>query len=156
MLGRRIADPAGHEGPPGDTPGLGLLDVETELVAPKVTRRTGGVALLPGAGEVPVEGYRIHMGRTRGPDTARPVVRLSEGPDGAVSPDGRVMGCYLHGLFAADGFRRAFLAALGVASGLAYEARVDATLEALADHLEAAVDTERLLDVAQKRSAIAA
>jgi adenosylcobyric acid synthase len=156
MLGRRIADPAGHEGPPGDTPGLGLLDVETELAAPKVTRRTRGVSLLPGAGEVPVEGYRIHMGRTRGPDTARPVVRLAEGPDGAVSPDGRVMGCYLHGLFAADGFRRAFLAALGVASGLAYEARVEATLEALADHLEAAVDTERLLSVAQNRSAMAA
>jgi adenosylcobyric acid synthase len=151
MLGRRIADPEGHEGPPGDTPGLGLLDVETELAAPKITRRTRGVSLLAGAEGVAVEGYRIHMGRTGGPDTVRPVVRLDEGPDGAVSADGRVVGCYLHGIFGADAFRSAFLAALGTASDLAYEARVEATLDALADHLEASVDVERLFAIAQKK-----
>ena len=151
MLGRRIADPEGHEGPPGEVAGLGLLDVETELTAPKVTRRTRGVACLPGADNVPVHGYRIHMGRTTGPDTARPVVQLDEGPDGAISPDGRVMGCYLHGIFGADLFRGAFLGALGAASDLAYEARVDATLDALADHLATSVDVDRLLRIAQNR-----
>jgi len=156
MLGRRIADPEGYEGPPGDTPGLGLLDVETVLAAPKVTRRTRGLSALPGAEGVPVDGYRIHMGRTTGPDTARPVVRLEEGPDGAISPDGRVIGCYLHGIFGADAFRAAFLGALGTVSDLAYEARVEATLDALADHLEAAVDTEALLAIAQRRTARAA
>lgn len=156
MLGRSIADPQGHEGPPGAIAGLGLLDIETELVAPKITRRTRGVSLLPGAADVPVEGYRIHMGRTRGPDTVRPVVRLEEGPDGAISPDGRVIGCYLHGIFGADAFRAAFLSALGTLSDLSYEARVEATLDALADHLAASVDTSRLLAIAQKRRASAA
>jgi adenosylcobyric acid synthase len=152
MLGRRIADPQGLEGPAGDTRGLGLLDVETELTAPKVTRRTAGVSLLPGAEGIAVDGYRIHMGRTEGPDTARPLVRLAEGVDGAISAEGRVMGCYLHGMFGADAFRSAFLGALGVASDLAYEARVDATLDALADHLEAAVDTGALIAIAQNRA----
>jgi adenosylcobyric acid synthase len=111
---------------------------------------------LPGAEGTAVDGYRIHMGRTSGPDTARPVVRLAEGPDGAVSADGRVIGCYLHGIFGADGFRSAFLAALGVASDLAYEARVEATLDALADHLEAAVDVEQVLAIARSRAAATA
>ncbi|HEY1068571.1 MAG TPA: hypothetical protein VGE52_20775, partial [Pirellulales bacterium] len=36
----------------------------------------------------------------------------SEIPDGGASRDGRVWGCYLHGLFANDSFRRAWLASL--------------------------------------------
>ncbi len=36
MLGRRIADPGGIEGPPGEAPGLGLLDVETTLAGTKI------------------------------------------------------------------------------------------------------------------------
>ena len=48
-----------------------------------------------------------------------------------MSADGRVQGCYLHGLFAADAFRTAFLARLrpGRTGGLAYEAEVERTLD---------------------------
>ena len=122
MLGRTIADPDGIEGPPGTVAGLGLLDVETVLGADKTTvagRRARHVA----TGE-PVAGYEIHLGRTTGPDCARPMLDLGGRADGATSPDGLVAGTYVHGLFAADAFRRAFLAALGAPpSALRYEAR---------------------------------
>ncbi len=150
MLGRRISDPAGIEGPPGETPGLGLLDVETVMSAGKRLVRASGHA---SEGGEAVAGYEMHMGETTGPDTVRPLVRLESGPDGARAANGRVMGCYLHGLFAADGFRRAFLEGLRrrETAGIAYDALVEETLDALAAHLEAHLDLERLLEVARAR-----
>jgi len=70
--------------------------------------------------------------------------------DGAVSADGQVMGCYVHGLFAADGFRRAFLARFGHATSgeIGYEARIEAVLDSLADHLETHMDIDRCLAIA--------
>ncbi|GAB5377077.1 MAG: cobyric acid synthase [Acuticoccus sp.] len=154
MLGTVVRDPDGLEGPPGDSRGLGLLDIATTLAAPKVTREARGTSALFGD-PVAISGYRIHMGRTEGPDCARPVVHLESGPDGAVSPDGRIFGTYVHGLFGADGMRAAFLAAHGRAAGLAYEAVVDRTLDALADHLSAALDCDRLYAIARARASAA-
>ena len=150
MLGRRVADPAGIEGPPGETPGLALLDVETVMSAGKRLVRASGHA---SEGGEAVAGYEMHMGETTGPDTARPVLSLESGPDGACASNGRVLGCYLHGLFAADGFRRAFLARLRgrKTAGIAYDALVEETLDALAAHLEARLDLDRLLEVARAR-----
>ena len=148
MLGHRVADPAGIEGPPGETRGLGLLDVETVLGPTKRLARTTGRASDGGA---PVSGYEMHMGATAGPDTARPLLRLEGGPDGARSADGRIMGCYLHGLFAADGFRHRFLDRLRrrARSGVAFEAALERTLDSLAAHLEAHLDLDGLLAVAR-------
>ena len=82
------------------------------------------------------DGYEMHVGRTSGPDCARPLLRFADGRvDGAISPDGRVAGAYVHGLFADDRQRAAWLASLGAASELAYEAAVERTLDALAAHL---------------------
>jgi adenosylcobyric acid synthase len=59
-----------------------------------------------------------------------------------------VVGTYLHGLFAADGFRRAFLGnAADAATG--YEAGVEAALDGLAAHLEAHLDLGQLLALAR-------
>ncbi len=150
MLGRRVADPEGIEGPSGAAPGLGLLEVETVLTAEKILAEADGVELASGA---PVRGYEMHVGRTSGPATARPMLRLGGRDDGAVSPGGRIAGCHLHGLFAGDAFRRAFLARLGGAGdgALDYERRIEATLDALADHLEASLDVKRLLEIARAR-----
>ena len=147
MLGTRIRDPLGIEGPPGEVPGLGLLQVETELTCDKTLIEASGIDLGTGA---PVRGYEMHVGRTGGPDLARPMLRLGARDDGAVSANGRVLGCYLHGLFASDGYRRALLARLrpGRAGDLAYELDVDRSLDALADHLEKHLDLERLLRAA--------
>ena len=147
MLGSRISDPLGMEGPPGAVAGLGLLAIETEFGADKTLIETAGTALASGA---PVRGYEMHVGRTRGPDLARPMLRLDGRDEGAISADGRVQGCYLHGLFASDAFRSAWLAGLraGRAGGLAWEMEVERTLDALADHLEAHIDLDRLLAAA--------
>ncbi len=95
----------------------------------------------------------MHMGRTSGPAAARPMLRLGAGDDGAVSSDGRIAGCNLHGLFAGDAFRRAFLSRLGASCdpALLWEERIEATLDALAAHLEAALDVKRLLEIAGAR-----
>ena len=150
MLGRRIADPEGIEGPPGEAAGLGLLDVETVLKGPKVLEEARGIEHGTGAA---VAGYEMHMGRTDGPDRARPMLTLADGQtDGAVSPDGRAFGCYLHGLFTADGFRAAFLAGLGAApSGASYRDGVETALDTIADRLETHLDVDGLLAVADGR-----
>ena len=61
------------------------------------------------------------------------------------------MGCYLHGLFAADAFRHAFLSRLRnrATSGVAYEAGIERTLDNLAEHLEAHLDLDALLAAAR-------
>jgi adenosylcobyric acid synthase len=148
MLGRRLADPDGIERPPGEAEGLGLLDFETVLAGAKRLEAVRGRELASG---LPVEGYEMHIGRTSGPALASPMLDLAGRPDGAVSADGRVLGCYVHGLFATDGFRHAFLSRLRprAASGLVFEQQIEQTLDALASHLEASVDIEGLLALAR-------
>jgi len=146
MLGRDIADPDGIEGKPGSVPGLGLLDLTTTMTADK--RVTGTEAVHPASG-TRVKGYEIHLGRTEGPDRARPMFMVAGQPEGAIRADGRVMGSYLHGMFTEDAFRRAFLASLGATPGTAsYDQTVEETLDALADHLALHVDCAALLQLA--------
>ncbi|MCR8726664.1 cobyric acid synthase [Frigidibacter sp. ROC022] len=146
MLGRWIDDPEGVEGPPGRVPGLGLLDIETVMVPDKRLTPAQGLYLPTGA---PIRGYEIHIGRSEGPDRARGWIGTAGETEGAASADGRVMGCYWHGLFASDDFRAAFLARLGgTASGLDYEAGVETTLDALAAHLSTHLDLDRIAALA--------
>jgi adenosylcobyric acid synthase len=147
MLGRMIDDPAGVEGPAGRAEGLGLLDVATELAGDK--------RLEPVRGEtsegVPFAGYEMHMGVTKGPDSARPFARLADGsPEGAVSADGRVIGTYIHGLFADDRQRAAWLTRLDAGPpGIVYDALVEQVLDRLAAHIAAHVDLDRLLSLSR-------
>ncbi|MGH6921195.1 MAG: cobyric acid synthase, partial [Geminicoccaceae bacterium] len=148
MLGGRLADPDGIEGPPGEVQGLGLLDFETVLAGRKRLEAVRGREL---ASNMPIQGYEMHVGRTTGAALASPMLDLDGRPDGAVSEGGRISGCYVHGLFAADGFRHAFLGRLRprAASGLVFERQIEQTLDALADHLEASVDALGLLALAR-------
>jgi adenosylcobyric acid synthase len=77
-------------------------------------------------------------------------------PDGAASPDGRVQGTYVHGLFTGDAFRKAWLAHLGIASTLAYESRIESALDVLADHFEKNLDIEQILKIARSRQSTSA
>ncbi len=140
MLGRRVADPEGVEGPPGASDGLGLLDIETVLTAEK---RTAPIRTNDG-----LTGYEIHMGRSFGPGLARPFLHLDGRPEGAISEDGLAFGTYCHGLFADDGFRARFLARLGAERRRAWDAEIEAILDRLADHLETHLDLDRLLALA--------
>lgn len=148
MLGRRVADPLGIEGAAAAVDGLGLLDVETTLSPAKTLRPVTGTAL-----GVDVTGYEMHMGETRGAATAHPFAALTDGAsDGAVSDDGRVIGSYLHGLFASADLRRAVLARIGVAGGgRDYAADVDAALDDIAAELAVHADLDRLLALAGGR-----
>jgi adenosylcobyric acid synthase len=142
MLGRVVRDPLGSDGLAGEVAGLGLLDVETVMAPEKRLERVTGTAL----GQA-VTGYEIHMGRTTGPDCARPFAHLP-GSDGAISRDGRIAGTYLHGLFSDDAFRAAWLAQFGAPSRPGYEAGVDQVLDDLAGHLESHLDLAGLLALA--------
>ena len=145
MLGHHISDPAGIEGHVRDIDGLGLLDIETVMEPEKVVRNVQATALLH---NVPLEGYEIHIGRTTGPDMGWPFARIGEHDDGAISPDGRIMGTYLHGVFNADEFRRRFLQNLGVqSSSVNYRAGVEAALDELAEGLEACLDIDALFNL---------
>ncbi len=148
MLGRSIADPDGTEGAPATRAGLGLLAVDTVLGGDKILRAVRGTSV---ADDVPFAGYEMHLGRTTGEDCARPLLRFADGvPDGATSPDGRIAAAYVHGLFADDAQRAAWLRRLGAAPAtLDYEHEVDRVLDALAAHLAAHVDLDALLALAR-------
>jgi adenosylcobyric acid synthase len=147
MLGRTIADPDGIEGAPGEVEGLGLLDVATTMTPDKRVTLTSARHVETGTS---AEGYEIHIGRTDGPDCARPIFTVDGRPEGARSTDGRVAGTYLHGMFTSDDFRRAWLAEMGVTAGASsYGGGVDATLDALADHLETHLDCDGILALAR-------
>jgi adenosylcobyric acid synthase len=151
MLGREIEDADGLEGPPGRAAGLGHLEVTTRMQPQKRLAQVRA-RLVPGGPDL--DAYEIHLGRTAGPDCARFWLEVDEAgvwrPEGAASADGRVRGCYLHGLFAADAARAAMLRALGAdPGGIAYEQGVEAALDALADHLAAHLDVARLASLAR-------
>jgi adenosylcobyric acid synthase len=147
MLGRVIHDPDGIEGAAGNADGLALLDVETTLSAEKRLEKVEGASF----DGVPFAGYEMHMGVSQGPDCTRPFARLADGaPDGAISADGRVFGTYIHGLFADDRQRSAWLKRFeGGPASVAHESLVDATLDRLAAHLEAHIDVNRLVTLAR-------
>jgi adenosylcobyric acid synthase len=147
MLGRSIADPDGIEGPAATVEGLGFLDIETTLSADKRLEPVHGVT----GDNAPFSGYEMHIGVTTGPDCSRPFAHLADGSaEGAVSRDGRVFGTYVHGLFADDRQRAAWLKRFAAGMpAVNYESQVEETLDALAAHLEAHLDLERLLKLAR-------
>jgi adenosylcobyric acid synthase len=147
MLGRTIADPDGIEGPPSTVEGLGVLAVDTVMRGDKRLTPVTGLAI----NGAPFAGYEMHIGVTDGLDRSRPFARLADGrSDGAVSADGRVVGTYIHGLFADDRQRGAWLEALGTGpSDVRYEAQVEETLDQLAAHITAHVDLDILLSLAR-------
>jgi adenosylcobyric acid synthase len=146
MLGKTIADPLGLEGQPGIVPGLGLLDVATTLVSDKTLTRVEAVHVATAS---PLAGYEIHLGKTEGADCVRPFAMIGRASDGAMSANGRVMGTYLHGCFASDAFRKAFLEGLeGEAGNLVFEREIEETLDRLAAHLESHLDLDRIFDLA--------
>lgn len=152
ILGRELRDPHGYDGKPGSAKGLGLLDIETDFTAEKRLEPATATCRLSNAA---VSGYRMHCGRTTGPDTARPLFTAEDGSgEGAQSLNGKIFGAYYHGIFASDAYRAAFLRRLRPerqASDLNFEADIDRNLDALADRFERYLDMDALISVAENR-----
>ncbi len=146
MLGQTVSDPSGSDGDTGPTPGLGLLDVRTTMAAQKTVQPVTATCVRAG---LAVSGYEIHVGRTDGPDCKRALLRINDRFDGAKSNNGRVIGTYVHGLFANDCFRQSYLRTwVNIEHTSSYKAEVEAAIDELADGVEAALDVDALLQAA--------
>ncbi len=145
MLGEMLYDPDGLEGSISEISGLGLLQQSTVMQKAKHLREQHGYDHLS---DSHVRGYEMHLGVTTGKDCTSPMLYIDETPYGATSQNGLVMGCYLHGLFADEGFRGHFLRKIlpEFRQKAAYQHQVENTLEALADHLEEHLDLTALLN----------
>lgn len=157
MLGGSIRDSYHLESSAGAAEGLGLLPIETVFEPTKATYQARGRISSAAGGWLAtlvgdeIEGYEIHLGRTRG---GRPWLTIDNRngaavcePDGAASPDGRIWGCYLHGIFANTTFRHAWLASLGLAVHAETASSLEASLDHLADAFAAALDIERITGI---------
>jgi adenosylcobyric acid synthase len=149
LLGTRVSDPFGVEGAGGDEPGLGLLPIATVFSAEKRTMQVQGRTHVPWATDAPIQGYEIHMGRTTVPTGALPLATITRRGavacveiEGCQSVDGRVWGCYIHGIFANERFRRGWLRTLGWREQGA--APLTDPYERLADHVVANSDARQL------------
>jgi adenosylcobyric acid synthase len=154
MLGAEIEDPLGVEGASGRSHGLRWLDVSTRFQPRKVTRVsaahvTASAGVLEGCDRLELEGYEIHAGisAVSGEQVA---IRLADGePVGALSPDGRVLGCYLHGLFGNHALRQRLLTNIARSRGKQYSPTpppdTDAAIDRLAAVLRASIDLQAIL-----------
>ena len=148
MLGESVSDPNGVEGPPGEIEGLKLLDVATradrredaarrsKARASRTARRSAAMRCMSARRKARTARARCFASPTAG-STARSRRTAA------------IAGAYVHGLFADDRQRAAWLAALGTTAGVNYEAAIERTLDALADHCEAHLDCDALLAAAR-------
>ena len=155
MLGKTITDPVSVESTLGSIDGLGLLDMETRFAKKKATFQVEAEEMnRKGDDQLPetLRGYEIHMGRTKLMG-GEPLFKINKKSgrrcalfDGAVSPDGKVWGTYIHGIFDNDGFRRRFVkkvtrgAPPPPESAFAYGAFKESQFDALADLIEESLD----------------
>lgn len=159
MLGEEINDPLHVESSLDTLPGLNLLPVITRFRKEKATFQAqatirGGKGWLAQLEGEKVSGYEIHMGETSSPTPWLTINQhndqLVSFPDGGISGNGRIWGCYLHGLFANDAFRRAWLENLGWHAGLkplSQNESFQRSLDILADAVEEAFDMELLENI---------
>jgi len=132
------------EGEVASIEGLGLLDIQTRMGGDKTLTEVSVDSCL-GFGEF--QGYEMHIGQTVGPDCSRPFGKVGDRNTGAVSPDGSVGGCYVHGLFSNDAFRHSILSSLKdrKATGVAYDLQVEEALDSVSIAFEKALNIDRLL-----------
>jgi adenosylcobyric acid synthase len=158
MLGTAIVDSLAMEHG-GQADALGLLPFTTHMNPDKVTRAVTGrlsLSMLFGqpVPEMDIDGYEIHIGETMYADDARAFSILNgHEPDGCISPDTRIFGTYLHGIFDDDRFRHTFLAAARSFHQLApvdrfenWRQKREDSFNRLADTVRESLDLPRIFD----------
>lgn len=167
MMGSVVRDPHGVESSLESIPGLGLLDMETEMYPEKTTTQVQAGLIcesLPFAGRIDevLSGYEIHMGRSTSTGSARPLFRIfmrdakpADVEDGLAQPGGRAWGTYIHGIFDNDGFRAMFIEDLAKRSGkvvleasasFSFRLWKDEQYDRLARYVGSHVDVDRVLE----------
>jgi adenosylcobyric acid synthase len=143
MLGKTIADPHGIESDVTSFAGMGFLDMETVLEEHKQLRKVVGTLAIHA---VPVRGYEIHMGVSKGPALQSPFVLLGNRADGALSRDGQIAGTYLHGIFDEKEACAAILSWAGLASAQHNDFQKERlrNIDSIADLVEQNVDLKAL------------
>lgn len=147
MLGETVTDPHRLESDGGDVKGLALLPVTTTLERDKTLRRITAIHMASG---LEVAGYEIHHGQTTAAGVRHALAASGGEPMGARSENGMIWGCYLHGLFDADPFRRWFIDRLRARRGMEPVGRVlahydiEPALDRLAATLRACLPVEAL------------
>lgn len=147
IMGERVGDESGAEA------GLGILPVQTEFADDKTTRQVERKIIAQAgifaelSGET-VSGYEIHHGITAHSEPLFSAITPTEEGDGCLAADGQSFGTYLHGLFANDRFRQAWLRSLGVAPENAqFRSQAEAAFDELADHIEKSIHLNRLEEI---------
>ena len=162
MMGLEIIDEIGVEcGPVGSIPGLGLFAIRTVLEPTEVkVVRPQSATLLTGDGcdDIQLEGYEVHCGTTTPINdvSSQSLIRFYSGQEDGSTQNGRVHGCYLHGILRSKAARDFLL--LGPGHKYAFtDQKSDAIeekdpLDRLADHLESCgLDFETLTRIADNR-----
>ena len=152
ILGNVIREPLHTESHLDQVNGLGLLPLEIEFLTEKATHQAQAVVRsqsgwLKGIDGIVLSGYEIHMGISRQESGAWLEITHRSGetlslPDGSILPDGKVWGCYIHGIFDNIDFRRAWLGSLGWQGNDTLIDSLDTALDNFADVLESALDME--------------
>lgn len=159
MLGRLIHDPERLESQREVMVGLSLLPTETYFQPVKATHQAqatiqaadGWLADLRGES---LHGYEIHMGETKliggvpWLEIERRSGEAASVADGAFNHEGKVWGCYLHGIFENERFRRAWLRSLGwLSEDYSQLFSLEDAFNRLADHLEASLRLDMLDEI---------
>ncbi|MBN2808134.1 MAG: cobyric acid synthase [Deltaproteobacteria bacterium] len=160
MLGHRLRDLQMIESGRGEIAGFGLLPLLTEMAPEKITVQCRARVISSCFGpDLTVSGYEIHQGRTTLVEPAESLLQVTQADgvqysDGCVAGGGRVWGCYMHGVFDDEGFRKAYLAWLRVhlanarpssfSEGISYRQRKEDGLNGLADLLQKALDMKMI------------
>lgn len=163
MLGTKLFDPDAVEGDGENAEGLSLLPVETIFQAEKKTVQMEGV-LSAGImkGQMNLNGFEIHLGRTTLKSQVRPFLLLKDGrEDGAISNDNKVMGTYLHGIFHNRLFTRLLVNQIRRDKGLeevkenvqSDSERREEAYNLLASHLEENIDMDTIYQWLQLETA---
>ncbi len=156
MLGRSIHDPGHVEAAVDRSQALGLLPIDTLFDETKATHQIDA-QLLEGPGWFKalagdrISGYEIHMGQTVSPQPWLCITtrsgRAVQFHDGAARADGKVWGCYIHGLFTNAALRRAWLTDLGwrgADGALPPMTDLQTSIDQLADHVEASLNMQQV------------
>ncbi len=164
ILGERITDSGGSEHR-GSVRGMELLPIITEFESEKTRTRvsgtiTGADGILSALNGLRIDGYEIHMGKSRITGDSAPMCIVHE--NGDTKPDGvsrgNIYGTYIHGFFDNTKIPAAIISAVMKSKGLSADSISEVDMSAykqgqydiLADAVEANTDMDAVYRILEE------